>query len=147
MFKLNNMKAPAGSNHAPIRKGRGIGSGKGKTAGKGHKGQKARSGGYVRAGFEGGQMPLYRKSPKVGFNSPLKLLAVSVNLTELSNFEGMTLSLKDLVPLRLSKNPRVKLSVFGTRLPESLPKSLEAHRVAPNAKELIASIALKVTLL
>ena len=68
-MKLNELKPAAGSAKAAWRKGRGAGSGNGKTAGKGHKGQNARSGGGVRPGFEGGQLPLYRKLPKRGFNN------------------------------------------------------------------------------
>ncbi len=67
-MKLNELKASPGARLTPKRKGRGPGSGNGKTAGRGHKGQKARSGGGVRIGFEGGQMPIYRRLPKRGFN-------------------------------------------------------------------------------
>jgi large subunit ribosomal protein L15 len=137
MFKLNNMKAPVGSNFAPKRKGRGIGSGNGKTAGKGHKGQKARSGGYVRPGFEGGQMPLYRKMPKVGFSSPLKKYGIKVNVSELGDFTGTDLTVNDLAPKELSGHPRLKISIFGTKISKKLPKSIEVHHVAPKAKELL----------
>ena len=68
-MKLHELSPAVGSTKAPYRKGRGAGSGNGKTAGKGHKGQNARSGGGVRPGFEGGQLPLYRKLPKRGFNN------------------------------------------------------------------------------
>ena len=68
-MKLHELRSAAGSNRTAYRKGRGSGSGNGKTAGRGHKGQKARSGGGVRPGFEGGQMPLYMRIPKVGFNN------------------------------------------------------------------------------
>lgn len=68
-MKLNEMKASAGARTKPYRKGRGVGSGNGKTAGRGHKGQNARAGGGVRPGFEGGQMPIYRRLPKRGFNN------------------------------------------------------------------------------
>jgi large subunit ribosomal protein L15 len=150
MFKLNNMKAPTGSNHAPKRKGLGIGSGTGKTAGKGHKGQLARSGGSVRPRFEGGQMPLERRMPKVGFRSPLKALQVKINITELSKFAGKSLTLKDLAPTGKASNPRIKVVVFGTKAPKSFPKSLEAHKVAPAAKAILekngVSIAVKAYL-
>jgi large subunit ribosomal protein L15 len=137
MFKLNNIKAPAGSNHAPKRKGLGIGSKNGKTAGKGHKGQKARSGGRVKPMFEGGQMPLSRKLPKVGFRSPLKPLQIRINVTELSQWAGQSLTLKDLAPTGKATNPRVRISIFGTKAPKAWPKSLEAHKVAPAAKALL----------
>ena len=145
MFKLNNLKSPVGSNHQPKRKGRGIGSGNGKTAGKGHKGQKARSGGYVRPGFEGGQMPLMRKSPKMGFSSPLRPLAVRVNITELSKYGTGELKLKDLAPASVANNPRIKVSVFGTKAPKQFPKALEVHHVSPKAKELLEAKGVKIT--
>jgi len=144
MFKLNNIKAPTGSNHAPKRKGLGIGSKTGKTAGKGHKGQKARSGGRVKPMFEGGQMPLARKLPKVGFRSPLKPLQIRINITELSKFAGQALTIKDLAPAGKSTNPRVRVSVFGTKAPKTWPKSIEAHKVAPAAKALLEKNGVKI---
>src|SRR5678816_4822837 len=69
LMRLNNLRPNAGSKSARHRVGRGIGSGWGKTAGRGHKGQKSRAGGFHKVGFEGGQMPLYRRLPKRGFNS------------------------------------------------------------------------------
>jgi len=146
MFKLNNLKSPVGSNFAPKRKGRGIGSGNGKTAGKGHKGQKARSGGYIRPGFEGGQMPLYRKMPKVGFSSPLKKYAVRVNVSELGDFSSEALTLRDVAPHQIAAHPRLKVSIFGTKPSKNLPKSIEAHHVAPKAKELLEAkgVAIKI---
>jgi len=85
---LDRLQPPAGSTHAPKRKGRGPGSGHGKTAGHGHKGQKARTGGHVRPGFEGGQMPLVRRLPKRGFTNPFKAAAQVVNLKKLATFAG-----------------------------------------------------------
>jgi len=145
MFKLNNMKAPTGSNHAPKRKGLGIGSKLGKTAGKGHKGSKARSGGAKPKNvFEGGQMPLARRLPKVGFRSPLKSLQIKINITELSKWAGQELSLKDLSPTIKSTNPRMKVSVFGTKAPKSWPKSIELHHIAPAAKALLEKNGVKI---
>jgi large subunit ribosomal protein L15 len=137
MFKLNNLRSPVGSNHAPKRKGKGIGSGLGKTAGRGHKGQRARSGGNVGQVFEGGQMPMARRSPKIGFNSPLLPNKIEVNITELGNFAGRDLLLKDLIPSIKASMPRCKVRVVGTRLPKVFPKSLEAHYVSPKAKALL----------
>jgi large subunit ribosomal protein L15 len=138
MFKLNNIKAPAGSNPAPKRKGLGIGSKLGKTAGKGHKGSKARSGGAKpKAVFEGGQMPLARKLPKVGFRSPLKPLQVKINITELSKWAAKAVTIQDLAPAGKAKNPRIKVSIFGNKAPKSWPKSVELHHVAPAAKALL----------
>ena len=82
-MKLHELKASAGARKAVTRKGRGAGSGNGKTAGFGHKGQKARSGGKVRVGFEGGQMPLARRLPKVGFNNIFATQYAIVNVADL----------------------------------------------------------------
>jgi large subunit ribosomal protein L15 len=86
MLTLKNLKSPKGANKNTKRIGRGQGSGQGTQAGKGHKGQKARSGGGIRIGFEGGQMPLYRRLPKFGFNNSefTKKFAI-INLENLSN--------------------------------------------------------------
>ncbi len=87
-MKLHELSPAFGSTKANWRKGRGPGSGNGKTAGKGHKGQNARSGGGVRPGFEGGQIPLYRKLPKRGFkNFPFKKVYAIVNVSDLNKFE------------------------------------------------------------
>lgn len=80
---LNTIKPAEGSTKDRKRVGRGIGSGSGKTCGRGHKGQKSRSGGYRKVGFEGGQMPIQRRLPKVGFNSAKKRLSAEVRLNEL----------------------------------------------------------------
>ena len=85
-MKLEELKPAVGSTHRKKIIGRGIGSGTGKTSGKGHKGQKARSGGGVRPGFEGGQMPLYRRLPKRGFNNIFAKKYVSVNVEVLDKF-------------------------------------------------------------
>lgn len=82
-MELNTLKPARGAKHARRRVGRGIGSGLGKTGGRGHKGQKARSGGFHKIGFEGGQMPLQRRLPKRGFNSPLRGDTAEVRLSDL----------------------------------------------------------------
>lgn len=87
-MKLNELSATPGATKEARRIGRGHGSGQGKTAGKGHKGQKARSGGGVRAGFEGGQMPLQRRIPKRGFNNIFRKEYISVNVSSLNRFEN-----------------------------------------------------------
>jgi len=87
-MKINELKASPGARQSAYRKGRGVGSGNGKTAGRGHKGQNARAGGGVRPGFEGGQMPIYRRLPKRGFNN--KRFAdhyVEINISDLERFE------------------------------------------------------------
>ena len=86
-MKLHELSPVAGSTQVAKRKGRGIGTGNGKTAGRGHKGLYARSGGKVRAGFEGGQMPLVRRIPKRGFNNVFAKPLTAINLTVLNRFE------------------------------------------------------------
>ena len=93
-MELNTIKPADGSKKARRRVGRGIGSGLGKTAGRGHKGQKSRAGGYHKVGFEGGQMPLQRRLPKVGFRS--KLENPEVRLDELAKIEGSVIDLDAL---------------------------------------------------
>ena len=89
-MKLNELKPAVGSCTEAKRKGRGAGTGNGKTAGRGHKGQNARSGGGVRPGFEGGQMPLYRRLPKVGFTNIFAKKYVEINVSDLNRFEEGT---------------------------------------------------------
>ena len=86
-MRLEDLKPAEGSTHRKKIVGRGIGSGVGKTSGKGHKGQNARSGGGVRPGFEGGQMPLYRRLPKRGFTNIFAKQYVAINVEELNKFE------------------------------------------------------------
>ncbi len=86
-MRLDELKPAEGSKFTRKRVGRGIGSGTGKTSGKGHKGQNARSGGGVRPGFEGGQMPLYRRLPKRGFTNIFAKQYVAINVEELNKFE------------------------------------------------------------
>ena len=87
-MKINELKASPGARQTAFRKGRGVGTGNGKTSGRGHKGQNARAGGGVRPGFEGGQMPIYRRLPKRGFNNKRFALAyIEVNLSSLNKFE------------------------------------------------------------
>ena len=89
-MKLNELKPAEGAKKQAFRVGRGHGSGNGKTAGKGHKGQNARSGGGVRPGFEGGQMPLYRRLPKRGFTNIFAKVYTEINVSDLNRFENGT---------------------------------------------------------
>ena len=89
---LSSLRPAAGSNPARKRVGRGPGSGLGKTAGMGHKGHKARTGGSTNPGFEGGQMPMYRRLPKRGFTNPFRVAAQPVNLRQLSKLGGQEVS-------------------------------------------------------
>ena len=96
-MRLNTLKPAAGARKARVRVGRGIGSGLGKTAGRGHKGQYARTGkGKVKPGFEGGQMPLYRRLPKFGFTSLAALKVAEVRLSEIGYVDGDVVSLETL---------------------------------------------------
>jgi len=95
-MRLNSIKPASGSKTSARRVGRGPGSGTGKTAGRGHKGQKSRSGGYHKVGFEGGQMPLQRRLPKVGFRSRLAMVTAEVRLHELENIEADSIDLETL---------------------------------------------------
>ncbi len=95
-MRLNTLKPAAGSRPDGKRVGRGIGSGLGKTAGRGHKGQKSRSGGFHKIGFEGGQMPLQRRLPKVGFTSRKSLVTEEVRLHELARVEDGAVDLGSL---------------------------------------------------
>ncbi|MBQ9802868.1 MAG: 50S ribosomal protein L15 [Clostridia bacterium] len=114
-MKLHELKPAEGSAKAAWRKGRGAGSGNGKTAGKGHKGQNARSGGGVRPGFEGGQLPLYRKLPKRGFNNSrfAKVYAI-VNVDAFNVFEdGAVIDLETLMAKKIVRKANDGLKVLG----------------------------------
>ena len=113
-MNLSSLKPAEGSVHSDnFRRGRGHGSGNGKTAGKGHKGQKARSG-APRPGFEGGQMPLYRRIPKRGFTSRNHKEIVAINLSVLERFEdGAEVSVASLIEAGVVKNPRDGVKILG----------------------------------
>jgi large subunit ribosomal protein L15 len=100
-MRLNDLSPDPGSRPTAKRVGRGIGSGLGKTCGRGHKGQKSRKGGYHKVGFEGGQMPLQRRLPKVGFRSRKAAVRAEVRLGELARVEGNTVDLTALVQARI----------------------------------------------
>ena len=95
-LKLNELSPAVGAKKTAHRKGRGIGSGLGKTGGRGVKGQKSRSGSSIGAGFEGGQMPLYRRVPKFGFTSQMALTTAEVRLSELNKIDGDVASVETL---------------------------------------------------
>ena len=113
-MNLSELKPAAGSTHsANFRVGRGHGSGNGKTAGKGHKGQKARSG-APRPGFEGGQMPLYRRIPKRGFTNRNSKDIVGINVSALEVFEdGAVVTVETLLETGIIKNPRDGVKILG----------------------------------
>ena len=114
-MRLNTIKPAAGATKDAKRVGRGIGSGLGKTAGRGHKGQKSRSGGFHKVGFEGGQMPLQRRLPKVGFTSRVGKVTAEVRLNELAKVDADVIDLKalqdaDVLPLSMK---RAKIILSG----------------------------------
>ncbi len=113
-MKLNELSPAEGSAKSVWRKGRGPGSGNGKTAGKGHKGQNARSGGGVRPGFEGGQLPLYRKLPKRGFNNKFATVYAIVNVEKLNGFEdGAVVDMEALLEKKIIRKELDGLKVLG----------------------------------
>ena len=113
-MKLHELSPAPGSAKPAWRKGRGHGSGNGKTAGKGHKGQNARSGGGVRPGFEGGQLPLYRKLPKRGFNTVFSKEYAIVNVEDLNKFEdGATVDMAALLETGIIRKELCGLKVLG----------------------------------
>ena len=111
---LSNLQPAAGSKHSDnFRRGRGHGSGNGKTAGKGHKGQKARSG-ATRPGFEGGQMPLYRRIPKRGFTNRNSKVIIGINVSALEKFENdAVVTVEALQEIGLINNPRDGVKILG----------------------------------
>jgi len=114
-MKLNSIVAPEGARHDRKRVGRGVGSGLGKTSGKGHKGQNARSGGGVRPGFEGGQLPLFRRLPKRGFKNALfRTRYAVINLSDLEKFdEGAVVTPELLKEMGLIKKQLDGVKVLG----------------------------------
>lgn len=113
-MELSNLKPAEGSKHSDnFRRGRGHGSGNGKTAGKGHKGQKARSG-APRIGFEGGQMPLYRRLPKRGFTNRNTKEIVAINISELERFRsGSNVTIEKMMEVGLIKDPKDGVKILG----------------------------------
>ena len=144
-MKLHELSPAVGSAKDSFRKGRGPGSGNGKTAGKGHKGQNARSGGGVRPGFEGGQLPLYRKRPKRGFNNAqfAKVYAI-VNVEALNVFEdGAVVDLEALMAKKIIRKAGDGLKVLGNgELSRSL--TVKATVFSASAKEKIEAAGGKI---
>jgi large subunit ribosomal protein L15 len=111
---LSNLKPAKGSHRTRKRIGRGVGSGLGKTSGKGHKGHKARTGGSTNPGFEGGQMPMFRRLPKRGFTNPFKQTAQTVNLRDLAKLAGTELTIETLHAAGLVSQPNQAVKLLGT---------------------------------
>jgi large subunit ribosomal protein L15 len=111
---LSNLRPARGSNKARMRVGRGPGSGKGKTSGRGHKGHKARQAGETNPGFEGGQMPMYRRLPKRGFTNPFKVTAQPVNLKDLARLESNEVNPETLYAAGIISKLNVPVKLLGT---------------------------------
>ena len=139
-MELSNLSPVKGSKHSDnFRRGRGHGSGNGKTAGKGHKGQKARSG-RTRPGFEGGQMPLYRRIPKRGFKNFNAKEIVAINVSALEVFDnGATVDVDALIERGIVKNPRDGVKILGNG---DFTKKLtvKANAFSASAKEKIEAL-------
>ena len=143
-MKLNELSPACGSAKDSYRKGRGPGSGNGKTAGKGHKGQNARSGGGVRPGFEGGQLPLYRKLPKRGFKNRFAVNYAIVNVEDLNRFvDGTVVDMEVLLAAKIVRKPMDGLKVLGNgELTKKL--TVKAAVFSATAKEKIEAAGGKV---
>ena len=139
-MELSNLRPAEGSKHSDnFRRGRGHGSGNGKTAGKGHKGQKARSG-APRPGFEGGQMPLYRRIPKRGFKNRNTKEIVAINISALEGFENdSVVDVNALIEAGIVKNPRDGVKILGNgELTKKLTVKVDAF--SASAKEKIEAL-------
>ena len=136
---LSNLRPAEGSKHHEVRRGRGHGSGNGKTAGKGHKGQKARSG-APRIGFEGGQMPLYRRIPKRGFTNINSKEIIAINLSDLERFEdGSTVDVNTLLETGIIKKRGDGVKVLGDgKFTKKLNVKVDAY--SASAKEKIEAL-------
>ena len=144
-MKLHELKPNEGSVQTRKRVGRGPGSGLGKTSGKGHKGQNARSGGGVRPGFEGGQLPLFRRLPKRGFNNyEFRTEYAVVNVGDLNDFkDGSVIELKNLKESGLIKKEKDGIKILGSgELTKKL--TVKANKFSSTAKEKIENAGGKI---
>ncbi len=137
-LSLNNISPGAGAKTARKRVGRGIGSGLGKTAGRGHKGQTARAGGYHKVGFEGGQMPIQRRLPKRGFNSPLVGQTAEVRLSDLEKLKETDIDIallkaKNVVPATALQAKLIKSGTLTRKV------SLKGILASKGAKEAVTA--------
>lgn len=135
-MRLNTISPMPGAKQAKKRVGRGIGSGLGKTCGRGHKGQKSRSGGFHKVGFEGGQMPLQRRVPKVGFNSRRARFAAEVRLDQLMKVEAETIDIAALIKANLVAKSAKRIKVVASGRIDK-PVSLQGIAVSAGARRAI----------
>ena len=144
-MKLHELQPAAGSKKTRTRVGRGLGSGLGKTSGRGQKGQNSRSGGGVRSGFEGGQMPLYRRLPKRGFNNVFAKQYAEVNVEQLNCFEdGATVDPVALIEAGILKNVRDGIRILGNGSLETKNLTVIANGFTKSAEEKITAAGGKV---
>ncbi|MGB6356639.1 MAG: 50S ribosomal protein L15 [Steroidobacteraceae bacterium] len=138
-MRLNTIKPGAGSKRPHLRVGRGASAGQGKTCGRGVKGQRARKGGYHKVGFEGGQMPLQRRLPKIGFRSAMKASRAELTLTDLMRVEGAEVTLAGLIQANLvpesTKLVKIILSGSVTKAYAVKDKAITATKGAKSAVE------------
>jgi large subunit ribosomal protein L15 len=138
-MRLNTIKPAAGSKRSHLRVGRGASAGQGKTCGRGVKGQRARKGGYHKTGFEGGQMPLQRRLPKIGFRSAMKASRSELTLSDLMRVEGTEVTLAGLIEANLvpesTKLVKIILSGKVTKAYTVKDKSVTATKGAKSAVE------------
>ena len=138
-MRLNTLSPAEGAKHSSKRLGRGIGSGLGKTGGRGHIGQKSRTGGGVRRGFEGGQMPLYRRLPKFGFTSMKAAVTAEVRLNELTKVEGDVVTLETLKAANvLTKDIQFAKVILAGEI--KVPVKVSGLRVTKGAKAAIEAV-------
>ena len=146
-MELSNLRPAEGSKQSDnFRRGRGHGSGNGKTAGKGHKGQKARSG-APRPGFEGGQMPLYRRLPKRGFKNRNSKEIVGINLSTLEKFDNdAVVSVETLIEAGIVKNPRDGVKIRGNG-ELTKKRTVQANAFSASVKEKIEALGGKAAVI
>jgi len=142
-MRLNTLKSAPGARKSAKRVGRGIGSGLGKTCGRGHKGQKSRSGGFHKVGFEGGQMPLQRRLPKIGFTSRVGRTTDEIRLHELTKCEGDVVDLVALKAANLIRQDIKRVKVIASGKIEKAV-TVRGLGVTPGAKSAIEAAGGKV---
>lgn len=142
-MRLNTLASAPGHRHAPKRVGRGMGSGLGKTGGRGHKGQKSRKSGNVRAGFEGGQMPLQQRLPKYGFTSRIARVTAQLRTAELNKVEAETIDLDTLKSANLISRNIERVRVFASG-PVSKALQLRGIAVTRGARAAIEAAGGKI---
>jgi large subunit ribosomal protein L15 len=142
-MQLNTLQPAPGSKKNAKRVGRGIGSGQGKTCGRGHKGQKSRSGGFSKVGFEGGQMPLQRRLPKVGFASRSAKLSAEVRLYELTKIDADVIDIAALVKAKIVSKKTLKAKVIASG-EISKAVNLKGIKVTPGARKAIEAAGGKI---